>query len=560
MTRNERRKVAAATVPLTLAAALLGALASLAAAPGCGGRDDTWTQPVETPVTSIALQTSVAILDRPADRVVLLSAGTEQSLSTRAIPTGRNIVNAVALPDGSKLFVLSAGHRAVLGDSQPNEAPSLTVIDGVGADSKPVRFDLGAVLTDPLSGLALDPLGHWAVLYAGTPAQEAFVENPNELVIIDLTADAGPKNPTPHTLQSFGGRPVRLTFTPALSLPTGPGHLLVVESDQDVSLLQLENPDRPEITVPLTGGTDARRLQPAGIVVDDGDPARNDDARIGIRLQNDRSVITLQLAPATGGNGFKPTVNLTDVGGIPSDIAFVRTDGGLRLASLIPATGSAVLVDPVTSLTTTVALPAPYTKMSLVTNVGGAGAAAAMPSGFDVALLWNAGVVSGGVAFWSLGQTAGQAYRSIETVPLATAINAVFGVPSPHQNLMVLQAQESAFYVLDLQTRTAAPLLTSNPDLAMVVSPTGDRVWTFIPQGLSIAATDLGTKHPRSLLIDRPISAVHEIARGGGGRALIAIHGQGGVGATVFDAVTQDDESRRLFAGLLTEGDYHEHQ
>jgi hypothetical protein len=49
-----------------------------------------------------------------------------------------------------------------------------------------------------------------------------------------------------------------------------------------------------------------------------------------VRLQNDSSVITLTLEPDPGTTGFRPTVNLTDVGGVPSDIAFVRTDGGLR--------------------------------------------------------------------------------------------------------------------------------------------------------------------------------------------------------------------------------------
>jgi hypothetical protein len=83
-------------------------------------------------------------------------------------------------------------------------------------------------------------------------------------------------------------------------------------------------------------------------------------------------------------------------------------------------------------------------------------------------------------------------------------------------------------------------------------------VWTFTPSDLTIAATDLATKHPKSLVIDRPAAAVHEIARSDGGRALIVIHGQGGVGATVFDAITANDETRRLYAGLLTEGEYHD--
>jgi hypothetical protein len=541
-------------------------LASLGGAGGCGGRPDAWGQPVDMPVATFGLQDAVAIIDRPADRVVLLTAQPDQRLATQDVSVGRDILSAAALPDGSKLFIVSAGHRARLGDPQPDQPPSLTVVDRTGKGDPSLRLELGAVLTDPLSGLALDPTGRWVVLYAGDgKGQGAFVENPNELVIIDLTKPVGAGNPMPHTLQSFGGRPVRLTFTPALNLPIGVRHLLIVESDQDVSMLQLEKPEIPEITVPLTGGNDVRRLQPAGVVVDDGDPTRNDDARVGIRLANDRTVITLQLGPATSSmpatstNGFKPIVNLTDVGGVPSDIAFVRTDGGLRLAALVPDTSSAVLVDPVTSLTTQVMLPAPYTKLSLVTDVASNAPAGTAP-GFDVGLLWNAGAATDSVAFWSLGQTAGQPYRSIETLPLGTTINAVFDVPVPHQGLKVLKALQNAFYVLDLRTRTASPLVTSNPNLTMVVSPTGERVWTFTPSDLTIAATDLATKHPKSLVIDRPADAVHEIARSDGGRALIVIHGQGGVGATVFDAATdkENDETRRLYAGLLTEGNYHD--
>ncbi|HVR60505.1 MAG TPA: hypothetical protein VMU50_01325 [Polyangia bacterium] len=539
------------------AAALL-----VAAGAGCGGRPALWATPVETPPTSFSLQDAVAIVDRPADRVVLATVGSDQSLTTTEVPVGRDVVNAAALPDGSKLVIVSAGYRARLGDQDKDESPSLTVIDRTGKGDPSVRMDLGAVLTDPLSGLSLDPEGRWAVLYAGDKSGPGgLVENPNELVIVDLTQPIGADNPTPRTLQSFGGRPVRLTFTPTLSLPTGMQRLLIIESDQDVSLLELENPKKPpEITVPLTSGNDTRRLQPAGVVVDDGDPARNDDALVGIRLSNDPSVITLQLEPSSSDNGFKPTVNLTDVGGVPSDIAFVRTDGGLRLAALVPGTQSAVLVDPVTSLTTQVSLPASYTRLSLVTSAPAAGGAPAPATATDIGLLWNAAAGADSVAFWALGQTAGQPYRSIETLPLGTTVSAIFDVPMPNQGLKVLQAAQSGFYVLDLQTRTAAPLVTQSARLSMLVSPTGDRVWTFTPDGLEIAATDLLTKHPKSLVIDRPASAVHEIATGGGGRALVVLHGQGNIGATVFDAAKADDQTRRLYAGLLTEGDYHDHQ
>lgn len=532
--------------------ALSALVASSFAQGGCGGRPSFWDTGVE-PATTFGLSGSVAVLDKPVHRVVMLTADSDQRLRSHPITTGRNIINAVPLADGSQLFVVSAGHRARLGDKEADEPPSLTVIDG-GPSPKGRRIDLGGVLTDPLSGLAVDSTGRWLVLYAGGGAGKAFVENPNELLILDLMRDVGPSNPVVHTLRSFGGRPVRLTFTGPLNLPVGRRDLLVVESDQDLSILQLETPAESELTVPLTSGLDARRLQPAEITVDDGDPARTDDARIGVRLLNDRTVITLQLEPSAGGVGFKPTLNLTDVGGVPSSIAFVRTDGGLRLAALVPATRSAVLIDPLTSLTTTVSLPAPYARISLVT-----GSTAGPAANADVALLWSGGAGKEGIAFWALGQTAGQPYRSIETVGVSAAIEAVFDVPSstgaPDQALKVLKTGgTSSFYVLDLKIRTAAPLVTSTANIAMTVSPTGERVWTFTPHGVDLAVTDLVKKHPRTLLLERGVENVHEIARADGKRTLIAIHAEEGVGATVFDAATGDDATRRLYSGLLLGG------
>jgi len=270
-----------------------------------------------------------------------------------------------------------------------------------------------------------------------------------------------------------------------------------------------------------------------------------------VRLQNDSSVITLTLEPDPGTTGFRPTVNLTDVGGVPSDIAFVRTDGGLRLAALVPARSAAVLVDPVTSLTTLVALPARYQSLSLVTDVAGGGAGAAV----DVALLWNGGAPTDGVAFWELGQTAGRPYRSIETVGVVSAVSAVLPVPQ-HANLRVLQTSAaSEFYVLDLQTRTAAPLVTSTSSVAFSMSPVGDQVWTFSPGGTQVVATDIINTHPRSLLIERTVRQVLEVETAAG-RFVVILHAGGGGGATVYNAATLDDETRRLYSSVLVGGPY----
>src|SRR5258708_30865963 len=115
--RSASAWVAARTV--SFAARLLATLAVLGAAgAGCGGRPDTWSQPVDSPLTTFGLQDAVAIIDRPADRVVLLTTAPEQRLATTEVPVGRNVLNAAALSDGSKLFVVSAGPPAPLGDTQ----------------------------------------------------------------------------------------------------------------------------------------------------------------------------------------------------------------------------------------------------------------------------------------------------------------------------------------------------------------------------------------------------------------------------------------------------------
>jgi hypothetical protein len=182
--------------------------------------------------------------------------------------------------------------------------------------------------------------------------------------------------------------------------------------------------------------------------------------------------------------------------------------------------------------------------------VAGSGPSAAV----DVALLWNGGAATDGVAFWELGQTAGQPYRSIETVGVAS-IAAVLPVPQ-HATLRVLQtATASEFYVLDLQTRTAAPLVTSTSAIALAMSPVGDQVWTFTPGGTDVAATGIMNTHPRSLIIERSVRQVFEVENTDGRFAMILNAGGDG-GVTLYDAKSLDDDTRRLYSSVLTGGPY----
>ncbi len=409
-------------------------------------------------------------------------------------------------------------------------------------------------MTVPLPNLAIDPLGHWAVAYTGPSAPASFVENANEIVVFDL--DTPGSVPLPRTIRSHGGIPQRLTFTPLLQLPKSQKRLLIIETDIDLTLLELGDASS-DVTIPLTSGTNARQVTPAGVVVDGFDPSSAADARIALRANDDRNVFTFTLGPSDT-NDFQPIVNVIDVGGVPTDLAFVRADNNaLRVVALVPSTSSAVLVDPDTSITTRVALPAAYSRLSLVTNVLGSG------TGTDVAMLWASGDRAvPGVALWTLGNTVGQPYRSVEVLPLSQPIQAVNDVRK-QQRLKVLETADtsstSGFLVLDLLDRTASPLQTMGK-ASLSVAPDGKRLWAFSSGGTDLAKLEFANLNPVPLTTDAAIDAVYDIARpstgagGDGGRSLIALHKQGTIGATVFDALNPDTATSRRIPALLLEG------
>jgi hypothetical protein len=531
---------------------------------GCSGRSPYWNEPVDATATPYALTRGVVVVDDAAHRAAVLTAAADLGLSRQVLTIGHHFANAATSPDGSTLFVLSSGDWPR--QSESDELPSLTVI---AVDAAFHAMESRYTMSEPLGNLAIDPQGKYVVAYQGSRVTGSFAQNPNEIVIFDLTRPFSPSSGSPSTIpnpvardiRSFGGSPQRLTFSPTLNLPANaaaagvtatPRRLLVVETQLDVTLLDLDHAfdvptPRPEITVRLTSGANAKSLSPAGLVID----ANPDDGRIALRTQNDSNVYTLQLLPSAAGspNDFNPTINLTDVGGVPSDIAFVRTDQGLRVAALVPTASAAVLVEPDTSATTNVALPAGYSNLSLVTNV-----VAGASSATDVALLWSAGSgMASGVALWALGVTVGQPYRSIEVLQIDDPISNVSNVPSPNDRLKILQTMSGGdFFVLDLVQRTAAPLHTTTA-ANLSVAPDGHRVWAFAVNGTDLAAIDLATLNPVPLTTSLAISSAFDVARPGG-RALVALHSQGALGATVFDALAPDTATSRWIPALLLEG------
>jgi hypothetical protein len=561
MDEKGRRKVMRRVIGLCATA---GALLLAA----CGDRSAEWDAP-QSVLFKGELRDAVVLIDNSLNRGLVITAGSDQNLDFAVVPLGKRIASATTSPDRERMFIVSQGDEVLLRPT--DEGPALTVLEA-GHPLQPRRYELPFALT----ALALDPTGRFAIVYAGDGAGGAFIKNPNELIVVDLAAAPSAGNPSRRSLPShLGGSPKRLTFTPPLHLPAGDRRLLVVETDRDVMLLDLEHPDRPEVSVPVKDPrTDARALSPAGISVDPGRAGSSPRyPSIAVRTNADDNVIIYTLGPSgrePPDNDFGATPNAALVGGIPSDMAFVNTNQGPRLAVLAPApTQTGFLIDVSNSATLSAKLAAGYQSLSPV-----AGFASDLETSGDQLLLWSTDGRVSSVAFWDLDKlpdvpsgSSIDTLKAVETITLNGTVASV--VSTPGQNLKVVETTSRALYVLDPgQHQTRALDAVTNVELRY--SRDGMRAWGFAPSQHDLAQIMLPGAEIAVVKVERPVADVVEIEAADGGKALLALHTYGNslstgntafvsgqtasIGVTVFDALSPSVLKSRSYSAVLLEG------
>ena len=523
---------------------------SLAALAGCSARSESWDTPFVRGDT-VGLTGSVAMVDVSRNELMMLSTrGADNRLSVDRLPIGKNVVTAQPSRDRDKLLVLTSGEARRIQES--DEKPQLFVISG-GLQPK---IEQSYELTAPLRKLKLDPEGEWAVVYdAG-----GVVVNVNELDLVNL-AEPG-SAPLHLSIRSTGGAPQRFTFTPELTLPGGDRRrLLVVETNQDVSVIDLSRPKAPEVTVPLPRTAAGQTAQPAQVAFHDTLPGQETASYLAVRFGNDASVLTLRLGVRAAENGetaLSLVPNLLDAGAQPTTVEFVQTDRGLRLAALVPSLATAVLFDPTSSKSERVQFDRAYSGIARVT-----GFVADAPENGDVALLYSNQAAS--IAFWQLGTASATPYASFESYNVDTAVSGVLDVPGDTFGYLKLlvASNQSEFFLLDLQSRLSYPMHALDR-FNLRLSPDGLRAWAFQPGDLRFARLTFGDSasretrpHPDSFDVELPVTDVFDIQRSGGGRSAVVLHagtGSADVGVTLFDAEQPDSARTRFVSSLKLEG------
>lgn len=534
----------------------LGGLGLLLSAVACGGRPSQWDAPFD-PASQASgelqvqgLTGSVAVLDPAQNEVMMLTSPKRFALSNLHLPVGRDVVQFQASVERDKLFVLSRGVTPRF--TETDEAPQLRIFDGGTAPQELAKYEL----QDPYNQLDIDPQGEWLVIRGS----EGLVSNPNELVLVKVPKNgesSGDARPFSKTLDSRGGKPVRLQFTSRLTIPgSTPRRLLIVERENDLAVIDLEDLNAPEITVgmPELPNSNGALAQPAEIsfhdaIVDEVNPM------LALRLKDYSNVVLLTINESTSAeHAFSLDPNQVDVGAPPTQLDFVQTqkDGGLRVAALVPGKQQAKLIDPASGAVQTVALNAPFSKIRRITDE------VSESSGQDIALLY--GDSTNTIAFWRLGATTGTPYRSIDLYDLGIKVAQVFDIPGGEfADRKILSGSSSGntqqFYVLDLAERKSFPLdvLTN---LSLNLSPNGQQLWAY-GKHRAFAQVTFEPLQPSSLYTQEDIRLVHDIgtAQGGAERTALALHvlpsqGHSTLAATVFDGVEPSTARTKFFANI----------
>ena len=519
---------------LSRAHAALAALALLSVT-ACTDRAEEFKLPMNV-LPPVALDSALVFVDSSIQTTYVLDV-TQPESSPRKIAIGRGASTVARRNEHDEALVLCRGERGGVGiDPEPS---SLTVVSGA-AGALPRTYVLGS----PFNAIAQTPDGARAIVHFRTGEGLAgLLFNLNEIAIVDLDAPPSATNPVRRTVRSFGGVPSAVFFSPEMTLPEGPRTLAVILSDAYVTLIDVDNAERPEITVPLSLPEDPRAVFPVQVLFDVDDPT------IYVRgaASDDIFALRLQEVPAAerAGNDFRPSLTQLAVGSRPNDMALFDAGEGRRLIVPSRASRNVSIVDARSSSVTTIALDVPADRV-LVFDAAAPGDPTISPR----ALLFAADGATTATSFVDLVQIEDRRGRNVETRAIGRPV--LGALPLLDRGLIMLQHSSSTgapgLSLLDLTARTSAPIYADVPLENARFGAGETRLYVAPPDGVRLGFLDLGTFVPGELRLDAPIVAVLPLA---GVPIVAVVHPGFGGNITLVDARDPRRETARSIQGFL---------
>ncbi|MDB4931539.1 MAG: hypothetical protein JWM10_4023 [Myxococcaceae bacterium] len=509
----------------------------------CADRDPRYARSMES-LAPVAAGSALVYVQPALARATVVDL-TQETPTVRQVAVGADPVVVSARVAHDEALVLSRGERGSQG-----VAPAPATLSAITANGAARRWTLGS----PFNAVAQDAAGRYAITYYNNSASAGrLLFNPNEVAVVDLDRPSGAANPVIRTVRSFGGVPNGVVFSPTMTVAGEPRTLAVVLSDAYVTLLDLNHPERSEVTVRLTLPEDARAVAPAQVVFD------TDNATMYLRADQSNDLYVLRLVTVTPenatANDFRPALNQLAAGVRPADLALFGEANARKLLVVSPGSRDARVIDTVANTTTVVPLDAVANRVLLFNGPSPRSPAPALR-----ALLYATAGVASAVSFVELTDIESRRSQNVETLQLGRITNQALALPE--RGVVMFGHPTSAMgslSLLDLGRRTAAPIFSEAALENARFDDDRQALWVAPQSGQRLGFIELTNFRPGEIRLDAPIVDVIPVARGMA-RRVVALHDAPDGWITVVDGTDVTRERSRslrgfLLTGLLDEGE-----
>lgn len=431
------------------------------------------------------------------------------------------------LPPGASAAVRRNGHNEALilcaGEREREDAdaaPASLVV--IAADGDKRAYELGSTT---FNNLTQSDDGRYAIAYRNSGAPSRTLDNPNELVVVDLERKVDEegavtgKSPAglAHTL-------TRVIVSPSMTIAGEERRLLVLLSAAEVSVFDLNHLDRRATIVQLD---ERRNVDPIQVLFSTSQPT------FYVRATSSDNIFMFRFEPFENtpeGNDFQPSVNPLSTGRTPQDIALFGSGSSERLLAV--ADRLALVIDPATSKTTTVPLAASADHILLFEGRSPRSEATQMH-----ALLYS--MSQSQLTFFDLEATVDSPNDSVELVTAEQSVLRLLPLLDGDDKSVVL-LQEKQVTIVDLERRTLTPYATSTRLTDALFDPIRKKLWVgpsghpYI-QSLELASGRTGDE----LRLEAPIHMLLPMFQRD---RLIALHKESTGYLTLVDATSPDRE------------------
>jgi hypothetical protein len=463
------------------------ALLSLTAL-ACGDQADAARAAVHTDGLPIALDQQLLFVEGANERAHLLDVQQPKPAAQTTqvkLPAGATFSQRRAKHDEG--LILCAGLRGSA--TVEAEAAALVAIDAAG---KSRTYTLG---TTPFNTLTQSDDGRFAVLYRSGQGDDRTLNNPNELVVVDLDkqpADDGAV--TRKTPDGLGHMLTRVIVSKPLHIADEDRRLLVVLSAAEVTLFDLNHLDRRATIVQLD---ETRQINPSQVEFGAPNPT------MFVRADSSDNIFMFRFEKHDQGgdperNDFRPTINPISGGLGPRDIKLFGEGSEQRLLVVAESSSQALVIDPSSSKTVALKLSAAAQHILLFQ--------AASPSDAQTrnrALLYSD--KSSQLTFLDLDGLSDSPEDKLEQLQLTDTIASL--IPLLDQDEVVLLHARGVTLV-SLSERTLTPISASGVLSGALFEPQRERLWVG-PSGQPwIGTLDLMTGKTNEILLDANIQSI----------------------------------------------------